>query len=126
MSASLNNPPAPPATSSVISAEVLAGEGLYLAAAAKLFPRHRRGRPVSPSTVFRWIAHGVRLDSTRRVHLEATRIAGRWVTTRGAIKRFLDRQGPQPLTSTHEQRTPAKRDRDQRRAADALTARYGI
>jgi hypothetical protein len=38
-----------------VLAEIQAGEGLSLAAAGRLFPGHRGGRAVDPSTVFRWV-----------------------------------------------------------------------
>jgi hypothetical protein len=121
-----DNTPAGSDSSSVISAEILAGDGLYLVAAAKLFPRHRQGRPVSPSTVSRWATNGVRLADGQVVRLEALQLAGKWITTRGAIRRFLDRQTPARADQPGSVRSPAKRDRDQRRTNEALRDRYGI
>ena len=39
-------------------AEIAAGEGINLAAAGRLFPGHRGGPAVDPSTVFRWVKKG--------------------------------------------------------------------
>ena len=79
-----------------VATEVAAGEGIYLAAAAQLFPPHREGRAVSGSCVFRWCTDGIKLSDGRRVFLGHVRLAGRILTTRGAIKRFLEGESPQP------------------------------
>ena len=50
---------------------------------ARVLPPGRNGRPVAPSTVFRWVRDGV-----RGIRLEAIRIGGRWLTTREAVARF--------------------------------------
>src|SRR5262245_56351012 len=79
---------------SAISAEVLDGAGLSLSQAARRFPPFRENKPVAPSTVFRWIASGVRLPDGSRVRLEAVRLGGRWLTSSPAIERFIARQTP--------------------------------
>jgi hypothetical protein len=106
-----------------LSQEVLDGEGLYLAAAARLFPRHRRNRPVSPSTLFRWIVEGVRVGTDRRVHLEAVRISGKYLTTRGAIRRFLEAQTPTVKQGGPIVTTPTRRRRERERVGAELDRR---
>lgn len=58
---------------------------LSISEAAKMRPPTRRGRPTSPSTVFRWIAKGVR---GRR--LEAIRLGAQWFTSAEALQRFAE------------------------------------
>ena len=108
-----------------IASEIAAGAGIYLAEAAKLFPCHRRGRPVSPSCVFRWATSGVRLPDGARARLEHARLAGRLVTTPAAIERFLAAQTPR-LCAAPEPRTPTRRQREHARAQTALQEQYGI
>jgi hypothetical protein len=55
---------------STITSEVLSGSGLSLSQAARRFPPYRGSRPVVPSTIFRWIADGVRVPGGPRVRLE--------------------------------------------------------
>lgn len=63
-------------------------EGLVkLEAAAKLFPT-RRGKPVSKTTLLRWI-----LDGKRQVKLDACRESGVWHTSLAAVLRFRTELG---------------------------------
>jgi hypothetical protein len=62
---------------------------LSLPAAARLFPGHRGGAAVNPSTVFRWVTKGVRVAGGQLVRLEAVRVGCRWLTSRGAVSRFV-------------------------------------
>jgi hypothetical protein len=57
--------------------------GISVPQAARSIPPTRLDKPVHPSTIVRWILHGV-----RGVRLEAVRVGGRWVTTHEAIERF--------------------------------------
>jgi hypothetical protein len=77
-----------------LSAEVARGAGLGLAEAARRIPPSRRGKPVSPATLTRWIVKGVPGPDGRRVHLDAVRCGGRWLTSESALKRFLDALTP--------------------------------
>lgn len=52
------DPAADPTTAPPVLTEIQSGEGLSLAAAGRLFPGHRGGRTVDPSTVFRWVTKG--------------------------------------------------------------------
>ena len=101
---------------STISAEVLNGAALSLSQAAHRFPPFRENKPVAPSTVFRWIASGVRLPDGSRVRLEAVRLGGRWLTSGPAIERFIARQTP----NLNDDPSPTPRTARQRqRAAEA-------
>jgi hypothetical protein len=86
---------------STVQAEVLAGEGLSLSAAARLLPPMRNGRPVNPATLWRWARDGSVAPGGRRVFLEVARLGRGWVTTRSALRRYLDAMSQQP---THPQR----------------------
>ncbi len=110
----------------VVASEVASGEGIYLAAAAKLFPSHREGRAVSGSCVFRWCTDGIKLSDGRRVFLEHVRLAGRILTTRAAIKRFIEAQTPQAADAAPPVRTPTRRTRQHAHAAAVLEEKYGI
>ena len=67
--------------------EVLAGDALTLAVAARMLPPHR-GKSTSPRTLWRWHMKGVRTGE-RRVHLEMARVGTMWCTSRAAMARFL-------------------------------------
>lgn len=67
---------------------------LGLAEAARRLPSFRRGRPVNPATIFRWIHDGIRLPDGRIVRLEAVRLGGRWITSVEAMQRFAAAQTP--------------------------------
>jgi hypothetical protein len=106
---------------SPVVAEIAAGHGLNLGAAARRFPPYRENKPVNPSTVFRWIKDGVRLPGGSRVRLEAVRLGGRWLTSGPAIERFIACQTPQfndaPAVRTP---TPAQRAKAAERAGKEL------
>src|SRR3712207_737163 len=59
-----------------------------LAAAAALVPPGRNGKKTHISTLLRWIRDGAKGPGGERVRLEAVRLGGRWLTTRGALQRF--------------------------------------
>jgi len=62
------------------------GPGFGLAKAARLMSVGRAGKPVHVSTLVRWIQRGV-----GGVCLEAYRVGGRWMTTKGVLQRFAAR-----------------------------------
>jgi len=62
---------------------------LTFAKAARYIPRRRLGKPVAPSTLWRWHRRGV-LVSGRRVFLEAVRTPSGAATSLGALQRFID------------------------------------
>jgi hypothetical protein len=100
---------------STITTEILAGTGLSLSQAARRFPPFREDKPIAPSTIFRWIADGVRLPDGSRLRLEAVRLGGRWLTSGPAIERFIARQTPS-LANIPEPVT--RDDRERERAAE--------
>jgi hypothetical protein len=66
----------------------LANETLLgLAAAGRRLPA-AGGKPVHPSTVFRWVTTGVRGPDGSRVRLNGVRVGGRWMTSVEALDRF--------------------------------------
>jgi hypothetical protein len=69
--------------------EIQAGEGLSLSGAGRLFPAHRGDGTTDPSTIFRWVTKGARSAAHQVVKLEAVRVGGRWLTSRGAVARFI-------------------------------------
>jgi hypothetical protein len=48
-------------------------------------------KPVHLSTALRAILKGIRTPSGDRIHLEALRVGGRWITSREAVERFASR-----------------------------------
>jgi hypothetical protein len=103
--------------------EIQAGEGQRLAVAARILPSNRQDKPVTLSCLLRWVMYGVRLPDGSRLKLEAARIAGKWVTTPAAIKRFVALQTPSLETAptpTTPKPTTAKRTRRAERAGRDL------
>ena len=72
-----------------VLSEIQSGEGLTLSAAGRPFPAHRGSGSVGPSTVFRWVTRGSKTSDGRLLKLEAVRVGTRWLTSRGAIVRFV-------------------------------------
>jgi hypothetical protein len=106
--------------------EIEAGQGETLTRAARRVPRTRRGRPVTLSCLLRWVQTGVRGPDGRRVKLEAARLAGKWVTTPGAIRRFVAAQTPRVgAEQAPAPRSPSRCHREGERAAKELE-REGI
>ncbi|OAI41453.1 hypothetical protein AYO40_03080 [Planctomycetaceae bacterium SCGC AG-212-D15] len=89
---------------------------LPLSAAARLLPPMRRGRPVSTSCLFRWIADGVKTPGGEVVRLEAIRMGGRWLTSKQALQRFAERQTPEREGQQTIPRSPTSRQRAVERA----------
>ncbi|MCI0701615.1 MAG: DUF1580 domain-containing protein [Planctomycetia bacterium] len=101
---------------SVLS-EIQAGGGLSLSAAGRLFPAHRGTGTIDPSTVFRWVTKGAKTPNGSLVKLEAVRVGGRWLTSRGAIARFV--AALTPNTDTTPAGTPPVSATAARRRAEA-------
>jgi hypothetical protein len=97
--------------------EIEAGLGEPLTRAARRVPRTRQDRPVTLSCLLRWITLGVIGPNGERIKLEAARLAGRWLTTPGAIRRFVAAQTPS-LDST-PMPSPTLRGKGQRAAEQA-------
>jgi hypothetical protein len=69
------------------------------AEAAQRLPALRGGKPVNPSTVWRWTTRGVRARTGILVRLEAIRVGGTCCTSDEALRRFfraLSAENPQP------------------------------
>jgi hypothetical protein len=94
--------------------EIERGEGESLMTAAKRMPSSRKGRPVTMSCVLRWILTGVLDTNGLRVHLDGCRLAGRWLTTPGAIRRFIVAQTP----DLHQKPASTKSSTRQQQAAE--------
>jgi hypothetical protein len=112
---------------------------LDLKAAARLIPG-RNNKPTSITTIWRWIANGVKLRNGSRLRLQAIRYPGGWRTRREWIDEFLDaltndrigqdqddigqaRDEPdRRATIPHRHRTPAQRRAAASRAAAELAA----
>jgi hypothetical protein len=106
--------------------EIEAGEGEPLARAARRFPSVRNNRPATLSRVYRYVFHGVLGPDGQRVYLEAARCAGTWITTPGAIRRFISAQTPQQVGERAPvKRSPVARTRSSEQAAAELS-RLGI
>jgi hypothetical protein len=93
---------------------------LSLAAAAKRCPPLRNGRPVSPSTLFRWIVSGIRGPNGERVRLDRAKFGRSWVTSSEAIIRFMAATTPNHVADTVAVRSPAEINRSHCNAAAAL------
>lgn len=82
---------------------------------------------VHSATPHRWATDGVLLPDGRRLKLEAVKLAGRLVTSRAAVFRFIERQNenhPATLSQDVPPRSPSARTRASERAAAEL-ARMG-
>jgi hypothetical protein len=89
---------------------------------ARDLPPARRDRPVTISCLLRWILDGVETP-TGRVHLEAIRLGGRWLTSREALQRFAERLTPERKDAPVTHRSTAARDKASARAEAELQRR---
>jgi hypothetical protein len=89
----------------------LVDECLSLSQAARRLPRLRAGRPVAPSTLWRWATAGV-----RGVKLEVVRIGTTVCTSVPALQRFIAAINGRPASVTSNKR--------QERVERELTARW--
>jgi hypothetical protein len=95
---------------------------ISLSQAGKSLPSYRSNKPVSLSCVFRWVVDGVRLDSGEVVRLEAVRCGGRWLTSREAMQRFIDRQTPKFDRQPAENAAAKGKERSERAARELAEA----
>jgi hypothetical protein len=102
--------------------EISSGMGEPLTRAARRFPSYRRGRPVTLGCLVRWIHKGTKGPDGSIVRLEAARCSGRWLTTPGAIERFLAAQTPEIGEQPPPSRPPATRRRAAENAARQLAS----
>jgi len=106
--------------------EVEDGLGMPLTALAKRVPPTRQGRPVTLGCPLRWILDGVRSPNGNIVRLDAVRLAGRWITTPGALRRFMLAQTPTiGAESKPVARSPKRKQAAAERAGSELK-RVGI
>ena len=99
---------------------------LTLAQAARRFPPARRGRPLTPSAIWRWCRKGIRVPGVGTVYLECVRVAGLWLTSAEALCRFATRQTPPTEDNPPPPpRSPGRRQRASKRATEELR-RQGI
>jgi hypothetical protein len=106
-----------------LAMEIVSGDNLGFAAAAKLFGQSRKDSSVSPSCVWRWAKHGVEISGGDRVRLEALKLGSRWLTSKGAMQRFLARL--QRADQTTSARTTKERSASDADAGRQLQ-RFGI
>jgi hypothetical protein len=92
---------------------------LGLAEAARRLPAHREGKPVSASCLLRWVLTGVRGPSGK-VHLEAVRLGGKWITSLEALERFAEALTPRPENARDLPRSVQARQRASERASKRL------
>jgi hypothetical protein len=101
--------------------EIAEGKGEQLRALARRVPSYRHGRPATLSRLIRWILDGVLAPTGERVRLEAVKGPAGWISTPGALARFLAALTPRPTDEpTPATRTPAARRRASERAAEKL------
>jgi hypothetical protein len=92
--------------------DLTAESPIPLADAAKLVPPARSGKRTHLSTLLRWVLTGAKAPDGQLVKLEAVRLGGRWMTSRGALQRFAERltprldsdPGPAPRTVARRRR----------------------
>jgi hypothetical protein len=74
------------------------------------------------SCLLRWVLDGARGPGGDRTRLEACRISGKWITTPGALRRFVEAQTPELTVAEHaaKPRTPRQRRRAAERAEKEL------
>jgi hypothetical protein len=112
----------------LVISEVLRGEGLSLAQAARALPSGRgRGR-LNPTTLWRWSSSGARSKAGRRIFLEVARLGCRIATSRPALARFissLDDSAP-PEGAAPESPPPPPNPHVARRAREVASARAAL
>ncbi len=114
-------------TTNQVMDEIAEGRGRTCTAAARCFPAHKGdAESLDPSTIWRWMARGVKLADGRTLHLEAARVAGRILTSDGAIRRFIEAQAVESqATPATPPPTPKQRQRSAEKAGAKL-AQMGI
>ncbi len=88
---------------------------LTLPEAAALLPRRRRGKKVSPSTLWRWARHGL-----QGVYLQVWQVGGGMCTNLESIDRFCEELSEKRGLRKHQD--PASSDN----AVDAKLASKGL
>jgi hypothetical protein len=106
--------------------ERLISEGpIGMAETGRMLGSFRGGRPCHSSTPARWCLSGVKLADGRTLRLEHYRTAGRLMTSRAALIRFLAAQQVPVDVPDVAPRSPAERRRAVNAAAEELK-RLGV
>lgn len=98
---------------------------LSIQEACSLLPRGRNNSRPHFATVYRWILDGAKAPDGQLVKLEASRLGSKYITSKEAIKRFMDRLTPADEAAPLPIRSPAARNRAAEQAGIAL-AEKGI
>lgn len=102
---------------------ILAEGPIGMGPAASTLGTFSGGKRIHPSTVSRWITDGVKVAGGRVVRLESVRIAGRLVTSKAAVIRFIVAQqggAPADQSGTAVPRGPGRRRAASEKAATEL------
>jgi hypothetical protein len=103
--------------------DVTSDDTLTLREACSLLPRGRHGSKPHLSTLLRWITVGVPGPGGGRIKLAAVRCGAKWVTSRAALREFVQALTPRPNGEpAAPTRTPTQRSRAATRADKALEA----
>jgi hypothetical protein len=102
--------------------EIEAGQGEYLTQAARRIPSVRQGKRTTLSCILRWVLKGVRGPDGQRIKLEAARLAGKWITSAAAVRRFVAAQTPRDSDMPVAPRTPRQALRAAEQAGKRLAA----
>ena len=111
--------------------EQLIAEGpIGMAETARLLGTFRGSKPCHSSTPTRWCLSGVKLPGGRVLRLEHYRTAGRLMTSKPALLRFLAAQqgdaGAPFDRPTSPTRSPTQRNRDSDGAAHELKTKFDV
>lgn len=102
--------------------ERLVAEGpIGMTATARMLGTFRGGKPCHATTPTRWCLSGVKLSDGRTLRLEHYRTAGRLMTSRAAVLRFLAAQQVDPPSQLN--RSPAQRTLDAEAAGRELESK---
>jgi Protein of unknown function (DUF1580) len=105
-----------------MSIDLIHEEIFSFAKATHLIPPARNGKKTHISTLLRWATKGAKGPDGTIVRLEALRLGGRWVTSREAIQRFMERLTPRvDVEAQPAPRSPGQRASE--RAAEELRRR---
>jgi len=98
-----------------VSINPLSDTTFALAEAARRLPCLRNGRPVHPSTLWRWASRGL-----RGVRLATIRIGGTTCTSLEALQRFFEQIGPDVVNSTPTPQSTTRRGEVVSAALDSI------
>jgi hypothetical protein len=113
---------------SLVISEIVAGEALSMGEAGRIIPALRGQKRTDPATIWRWVNRGHKLPDGSILKLEAAKMAGRWLTSKSALARFMERitaaSTPQSENTTPpvQTRTATARQKSSERACAKLAA----